>query len=84
MADLTGYIGLGAIVLCWVPQTIETIKSGRCGVNRGFLVLSLVGNVCLTLYALERRDNIFLALNALASVGSFINTYFKFFPRVAA
>jgi lipid-A-disaccharide synthase-like uncharacterized protein len=81
MGDLLGYVGLSAIILCWVPQTIETIKAGRCGVNKGFLVLSLIGNISLTLYALQTNDRIFFALNSLASIGSFVNSYYKFFPR---
>jgi lipid-A-disaccharide synthase-like uncharacterized protein len=81
MADMLGYIGLSAIILCWVPQTIETLKAGRCGINKWFLILSLVGNVSLSLYALQRNDVIFFALNSLASVGSLVNGYYKFFPR---
>ena len=76
-----GYLGVVTLVLSWVPQSIETIKLGRCPVNMTFLVLLTIGNVSLALYAISLGDHIFSVLNILTSVGSLINLYYKFFPR---
>ena len=76
-----GYIGLVAIVICWVPQSLETIKLGRCPVNLWFLVLSIIGSIGLAVYALSIGDPIFGTLNALTTVGALLNLYYKLFPR---
>lgn len=76
-----GYIGVAALVLSWIPQSIETIKLGRCPVNTTFLILLSLGNMSLALYALSLGDPIFSVLNVLTSCGSVLNLYYKFFPR---
>lgn len=76
-----GYLGIATLVLSWIPQSIETIKLGRCQVNTTFLVLISLGNVSLAVYALSLGDMIFSVLNILTSFGSGINLYYKFLPR---
>jgi lipid-A-disaccharide synthase-like uncharacterized protein len=76
-----GYVGLVALVLCWIPQSLETIKLGRCPINLGFLVLSSIGSVSLAIYALSLGDPVFSILNTLTLVGALINVYYKLFPR---
>jgi lipid-A-disaccharide synthase-like uncharacterized protein len=76
-----GYIGLAAIVTCWIPQSLETIKLGRCPVNLWFLVLSIVGSASLAIYAISIGDAIFGTLNSLTTVGALLNVYYKLFPR---
>ena len=76
-----GYVGLTALVLCWIPQTIDTLKQGRCPVNSGFLVLSAVGSFCLALYALSLGNLVFTLLNCLTTLGTAINIYYKIVPR---
>lgn len=76
-----GYVGLSALVLCWIPQTIETIKQGRCPVNLAFLVLSALGSLCLAFYALSLGNSVFTILNCLTTLGTAINIFYKLFPR---
>jgi lipid-A-disaccharide synthase-like uncharacterized protein len=76
-----GYIGLVALVLCWVPQSLETIRLGRCPVNLTFLVLSSLGSFCLAIYAFSRGDPVFTILNIFATLGALLNGYYKLFPR---
>ncbi len=76
-----GYLGLAALVLCWVPQSIETIKLGRCPVNLTFLVLSSVGSLSLAIYALSLGDPVFSVLNIITTGGAALNIYYKLFPR---
>ncbi len=76
-----GYVGLVALVLCWIPQSIETIRLGRCPVNFAFLVLSAIGSLSLALYALSLGDPIFSVLNIITTGGAALNIYYKLFPR---
>lgn len=76
-----GYLGLFLVAICWLPQTIETIRAGKCGANTLFLLLSAVGSVCLVIYAIGRDDIIFSVLNSLTTLGAVINLYYKLSPR---
>lgn len=77
-----GYVGLVALVLCWIPQSVETIKLGRCPVNLAFLVLSSIGSLSLAVYAVGLNDPVFTILNTLTTIGALINIYYKLFPRI--
>ncbi len=76
---IIGLIGLLAIVACWIPQTLEVLKTKRADMSFSFLIFYLVGSIALTIYALG--DVIFLTLNLLTSIGSAINLYYKMFPK---
>ncbi|MCL5020973.1 MAG: hypothetical protein M1339_04770 [Bacteroidetes bacterium] len=76
---LIGLIGLLAIVACWIPQTLEVLRTGRANMKLSFLILYFVGSIALTIYALG--DIIFVTLNLLTTVGSAINLYYKMFPK---
>ncbi len=76
-----GYIGLTALALCWIPQSVETIKLGRCNVNFTFLILSAIGSTSLAFYAFSINDTVFTILNALTTTGAMINIYYKVSPR---
>jgi lipid-A-disaccharide synthase-like uncharacterized protein len=81
LSAVIGYIGLAAVAICWLPQSLETIRAGRCTVNLIFLLLSALGSLCLIVYAASRGDVVFSALNTLTALGALINLYYKFFPR---
>jgi MtN3 and saliva related transmembrane protein len=76
-----GYAGLSALVLCWIPQSIDTIKQGRCPVNTTFLLLSAIGSLSLAFYALSLGNLVFTILNCLTTLGTAINIFYKMFPR---
>jgi lipid-A-disaccharide synthase-like uncharacterized protein len=79
--QIIGYIGLIAIIVCWIPQSLETIKLGRCPVNLWFLILSVVGSLSLAVYAISIGDSIFGTLNSVTTFGALLNLYYKLFPR---
>lgn len=76
-----GYAGLTALTLCWIPQSIDTIKSGRCPVNLTFLILSSLGSFILAVYALNLGDPVFTSLNILTTLSALLNIFYKLFPR---
>lgn len=76
-----GYVGLSALVVCWIPQSVDTIKQGRCPVNMTFLLLSALGSLSLAFYALSLGNSVFTILNCLTTLGTAINIFYKMFPR---
>ncbi|HUI29030.1 MAG TPA: PQ-loop domain-containing transporter [Candidatus Acidoferrales bacterium] len=78
---IVGLIGLIAIVACWIPQTLEVVRSKRSGMKLSFLLLYFPGSIALTVYAIG--DPIFVILNLLTAIGSAVNLYFKVFPKNA-
>ena len=76
-----GYVGLTALVVCWIPQSIDTIKQGECPVNLTFLFLTALGSLSLAFYALSLGNPVFTILNCLTTLGTAVNIYYKMFPR---
>ena len=76
---IVGLIGLLAIVACWIPQTLEVVRTKRSTMRLSFLLLYFPGSIALTIYAIG--DPIFVTLNLLTTIGSAINLYFKIFSR---
>ncbi|MFN3345501.1 MAG: hypothetical protein ACK4XY_00770 [Chloroherpetonaceae bacterium] len=81
LESLSGWIGMACIVLCWIPQTIETLRNRHCPVNRGFLVLTTVGAFLLAIHSVFLQDVPFIILNSVATVGSGINLFYSFYPK---
>ena len=76
-----GYVGLTALVVCWIPQSVDTIKQGVCPVNMTFLLLTALGSLSLALYALSLGNPVFTILNCLTALGTAVNIFYKIFPR---
>jgi lipid-A-disaccharide synthase-like uncharacterized protein len=81
--QLCAYVGLAAFAVAWIPQSIDTIKAGRCEVNSLFLFLSMTGSLALMVYALMKGDAVFSTVNALTTLGALVNIYYRRFPRAA-
>ncbi len=75
--EIVGMIGLAALAMGWVPQTIQTIREKDCKVNSNFLILNFIGSVSLTIYAIFLGDVVFSVLNSMTSVGAIINIFYK-------
>jgi lipid-A-disaccharide synthase-like uncharacterized protein len=82
--EIIGYIGLTALALCWIPQSIETVRIGRCDVNLSFLILSALGSFSLAVYAGWRADTVFIIVNTLTTAGAALNLFYKLRPRRSA
>jgi uncharacterized protein with PQ loop repeat len=53
MFEIIGFIGSICLALCALPQAIKSIKEGHSdGVSSLLLLLWLVGEVCLFIYAI--------------------------------
>jgi lipid-A-disaccharide synthase-like uncharacterized protein len=76
------HVGLTAFGLAWVPQSIETVRAGRCGANLGFLLLVALGGVCLMIYAALNGDRVFGAINLMTTVDGVLNACYRLFPRL--
>lgn len=79
--ELMGWVGFGILVAAWIPQTIDTIKAGSTQMNIAFIIMYFTSSLLLTIYSILIGDTIFTALNALLTMGSGINMYYKLFPR---
>ena len=79
--ELLGWIGFAILVSAWIPQTWETVKKGQTQLHIAFIIMYFTSSVILTVYSVVVGDTVFIALNALLSLGSGINLYFKLFPR---
>lgn len=81
MTEIIGWIGLGLLLVAWIPQTLESIKAGHSPVNIIFILLYVISSGLLAIYAYLNSDMVFLILNALLMLGSGINLYYKLWPR---
>ncbi|WP_103665385.1 PQ-loop domain-containing transporter [Gracilimonas amylolytica] len=79
--ELMGWAGFGILVAAWIPQTLDTIKKGNTQMNLAFIIMYFTSSLLLTIYSVLTEDQVFTALNALLTLGSGINLYYKFFPR---
>jgi MtN3 and saliva related transmembrane protein len=80
---LSGWIGMACIVLCWIPQTLETLRNRQCKVNRAFLLLTTVGACSLAIHAVFLQDLPFIILNGVATIGSGINLFYAFYRKAS-
>lgn len=79
--ELLGWAGFAILILAWIPQTWETIKAGKTEMNIAFILMYAVSSMLLTVYSVLENDTVFTTLNALLTLGSGINLFYKIFPR---
>ncbi|MDR9418640.1 PQ-loop domain-containing transporter [Gracilimonas sp.] len=79
--EFLGWAGFGILVAAWIPQTWETIKAGNTQMNIAFIIMYFSSSLMLTIYSVLIDDTVFTALNALLTLGSGINLFYKLFPR---
>ncbi len=79
--EILGWTGFAILIMAWIPQTMDTIKAGRTDMNIAFILMYVISSLLLTIYSLLENDHVFIALNALLTIGSGINLYYKLFPR---
>lgn len=81
--DIFGYSGLFFLAMCWVPQTIATLKEGVVTIRKSFLLLYLAGSILLLLQAILLESVPLVLLNCFTTISSSINLYYGLFPRTA-
>lgn len=79
--EILGWAGFGILVAAWIPQTWDTIKQGNTHMNIAFIIMYFSSSMMLTIYSVITGDPVFTALNALLTLGSGINLFYKLFPR---
>ena len=79
--DMLGYGGFIFLAICWIPQTIETIKNGRVAMERPFLLMYAVGAGLLMVQAIGLHNLPLILLNSYTTLASLINLYYGIFPR---
>ena len=82
--DILGYGGFLFLAICWIPQTIDTIKQGRVTIKRSFLYFYAIGSGLLMLQAIGLKNIPLIILNCYTTLASLINLYYGIFPRKAA
>jgi lipid-A-disaccharide synthase-like uncharacterized protein len=82
--DLLGYGGFFFLGVCWIPQTIATIKAGTVSMRKSFLVMYFVGAFLLMLQAIAIQNNPLILLNSYTTLASGINLFYGLFPREGA
>ncbi|MCR4335158.1 MAG: hypothetical protein NUV57_01325 [archaeon] len=75
-SDLFGLLGLGLILLAWIPGLLETIKSGKPGMLKRFMVLYFLGSLSLGIYAWQLNAIPFVILNIMAAIVPLVHLYF--------
>jgi MtN3 and saliva related transmembrane protein len=78
---LIAWLGMACIVLCWIPQTMETLRAKYCAANKYFLLLTVIGAISLTIHSIVLNDWPFIILNSVAGIGASINLYFSVFGK---
>ncbi len=84
MLDLLGYGGFLLLAICWIPQTVETIKQGRVAMQKSFLIMYALGSGLLMAQAIGLNSVPLILLNSYTSAASLINLFYGVFPRKAA
>ena len=79
--EVLGWTGFAILIMAWIPQTYDTIKAGKTDLNIAFILMYVFSSLLLTIYSILENDHVFIALNALLTIGSGINLYYKLLPR---
>jgi uncharacterized protein with PQ loop repeat len=70
LKEWCGWLGFAMVLLCWIPQTITTFRTGEARLSRAFLVLTALGSVALFFHAFLMKDMPFMLLNAYAAINA--------------
>lgn len=74
--DFFGLLGLGLIILAWLPGVLETLQSKKPGMKKRFMLLYFLGSASLATYAWQLQAFPFLMLNSLAALVPITHFYF--------
>ncbi|VVB57281.1 Uncharacterised protein [uncultured archaeon] len=71
--EYVGLAGMVLIILAWIPETIQNCREKGRNLNLKFVALYLFGSLFLAYHALTINDEVFLALNGLATLIALFN-----------
>lgn len=81
MLDVLGYGGFIFLAICWIPQTVKTIRDGTVAMQKSFLLLYAAGAGLLMLQAVGLNNLPLILLNSYTTLASLINLFYGIFPR---
>jgi uncharacterized protein with PQ loop repeat len=81
MLDLLGYGGFIFLAICWIPQTVKTIRDGKIAMQKSFLLMYAAGAGMLMLQAIGLDNLPLILLNSYTTLASLINLFYGIFPR---
>ncbi len=79
--EILGWTGFAILIMAWIPQTWDTVKAGKTDMNLAFILMYVFSSLLLTIYSILENDPVFISLNAILTIGSGINLFYKLFPR---
>ncbi len=81
-ATAVGVFGALCIVIAWVPETLQTLRTKKTGLSLGFNIIYIIGSAALTWYSITLGDMVFIVLNCIATALSLINLPFTIMEHV--
>lgn len=73
---IIGAIGLLAVAISWIPETIRSIKTKKSGLEPRFNIVYMVGSFLLIVYAIGIWDYIFMILNVITFILATANLWY--------
>ncbi|MEK6981652.1 MAG: hypothetical protein AABX38_01860 [Candidatus Micrarchaeota archaeon] len=73
MFELLGIVGLSLILIGWIYETYNLVKTRKSNLPLSFSILYSLGSLCLAVYSYLLGDLIFLALNVVATLIAMLN-----------
>ena len=81
MLEWIGIAGLLLLLLAWIPETLEVIRSRKTEMEIKFILIYTLGSVLLAIHSFFLNDLVFLTLNVLIVFSTLINAYYYFQMR---
>lgn len=74
--DILGFLGFFFLAICWIPETIATIKRGNVSIKISFLILYFLGSASLLTQAAGLVNLPLILLNSFTTLTSGINLFY--------
>lgn len=69
LEGLIGAIGAILILSAWIPETYRTMKSKNLeAIDLKFLMIYLIGSILMTIYSIQIKSDVFIALNTAITI----------------
>ncbi len=75
--ELFGMAGAILLIVAWIPELIEIIKSKRSKLDKRFSSLLLIATIILFIYSVLINDNVFTFINAFLMFEIGISFYYS-------
>lgn len=79
--ELFGLLGLAILLVSWLSEAYQTVKSSIAKIPITFASLYLLASILLSYHAWSLGDIIFLVLNVVTGLIALLNIYYFFNGR---